>query len=456
MAMSVSNKVAWSEGVLLLPQHFQQADRYHEGLLSARLDAIDPLSWGVLRVELDVRALQQGSVALLGFEGILPDGSPLHISAQGGQRGPAQRPVQGHFPASQPALSLYLAVPEERPAVNNYAREGEPLRYNVQTRKVADATRDDQTDELGLAMLNPSLLFGDESRDGFVSVKIAEVVRDARGELAVSDSYIPPCLRVSASPVFRARLERLLALMVARTRTLSEARRLTGEGRAEFNAADVTRFLQLNALNSMFPAMHYLARNADVSPRTAFLLLSQLAGQLATFSADVDMTQPLDFAYDDLKTTFGRLFELNERLLTATEAENYLGCALESLGGSRYHGDLTDPRLETCKQFLLSLECSLPRPQVVQEFVKRAKVASHADLDIVLSTSVGGIQVTESTRPPTELPVRPGLIYFELPSRDLDVYWKHVWQDRNIVVWLPPLLEQAQTRIKLVGVYGSR
>jgi type VI secretion system protein ImpJ len=326
----------------------------------------------------------------------------------------------------------------------------------VSTRKVADSTRDDQSDEIGLARLNVTLLFGDEPRDGLVTLKVAEVVRDTRGELRLSDSYIPPCLRVSASPVFAARLERLLGLMTSRTRALSEARRLTAEGRAEFNAADVTRYLQLSALNSSLPAMHYLARHADALPRTAFFLLSQLAGQLATFSADADMTQPLEFDYHDLKTTFGKLFSLNERLLQATEQENYLTCPLEELGGSRYHGDLQDGRLEKCVRFLLSVESALPRPQVVQEFVKRAKVASHEDLDIVLSTSVGGINVAESVRPPPELPVRPNLVYFELPSRDSDVYCKHVWQDRNIVVWLPPLLEQAQARIKLHGVFGAR
>ena len=88
-------------------------------------------------------------------------------------------------------------------------------------------------------------------------------------------------------------------------------------------------------------------------------------------------------------------------------------------------------------------------PIAVREYIPLA-------LPFAILTVIGGINVTESVRPPPELPVRPNLVYFELPSRDSDVYCKHVWQDRNIVVWLPPLLEQAQARIKLVGIFGAR
>src|SRR5688572_14839562 len=101
MTMKVTDKVAWSEGVLLRPQHFQQFDRYHESLVAARLDAIDALNWGALHVELDERALQQGMVALNAFEGIMPDGTPVLLDAHGAQTAPKQRPLEPHLPPAQ-------------------------------------------------------------------------------------------------------------------------------------------------------------------------------------------------------------------------------------------------------------------------------------------------------------------------------------------------------------------
>src|SRR5689334_3227565 len=110
MAIKVPDKVAWTEGLLMLPQHLQQQDRYHENLLSTRFEALDPLSWGALRVELDPRMLTEGSVSLTAFEGILPDGTPLSL-APGAQRLPQPRAIQNHFSPAKPALGIYLALP---------------------------------------------------------------------------------------------------------------------------------------------------------------------------------------------------------------------------------------------------------------------------------------------------------------------------------------------------------
>ena len=143
----------------------------------------------------------------------------------------------------------------------------------------------------------------------------------------------------------------------------------------------------------------------------------------------------------------GRFVEVNERFLTVT---------LQPHESGRYFGDLTNVRLDACNRFLISVESTLPRPQVVQEFVRRAKVASHDDMDIVVSTSVGGINMSESRDPPPELPVKPGLVYFDLPSRGNDVYWKHVVNDRNLVVWLPPTLDHDKPTVKLLGTFIAR
>jgi type VI secretion system protein ImpJ len=456
MSMRLTDKVAWAEGVLLLPQHFQQLDRYHESLVGARIEALDPTSWGALRVELDARALSQGIVSLVTFEGIMSDGTPLKLEAADGSRMPTPRAVEHHFPPNQKALEVFLAIPMERSGVNNYGSAGEVLRYALTQRKLGDATRDDRHAEVQLAVPNLSLLFGDESRAGCATLQIAELVRDASSELLLSPRFVPPCLRISASPVIAGRIEHLLRAGISRLRFLSEARRVTGEGRVEFTAADVTRYLQLNALNTMLPALHYLARSRDVAPRTAFLLLSQFAGQLATFVPAADMSEPLDFNFADLSTTFGALFDLCDQLLAASDTERFVSCLLAPREGGRHYADLKDVRLERCERFLLAVESSLPRPLLVEEIVQRGKVASHGDIEFVLTKNVGGIAVVESHKPPSELPVKPGLVYFELPDPGSDVYFRHVRKDRNLVVWLPPTLDPALVTIKLVGVFGSR
>jgi type VI secretion system protein ImpJ len=452
MTMKVADKVAWSEGVLLRPQHFQQLDRYHEALVAARLDAIDALNWGALHIELDERALQQGLITLSAFEGIMPDGTPVLLNAQSAQAAPKPRPLEPHLPPAQTGTLIYLAMPQERSGVTNIAEEGDQLRYALRTRKVADIARDDRHTEIQLALPNLVLVFGDESRDGFTAMPIARVVRNESGAPVFSDTYVPPCLRLQCSAAIMRRLEHLLTGMIARFRVLRDARRITGENRVEFNAADVTRYLQLHALNSMLPSMFHLAHAREASPRAAFLLLSQLAGQLATFAPDGDMTTPINFEHTDLEASFSAIFDLCERLLSALDTERYVVCQLKLQSNGRFYADISDVRVEACRRFMIGIDSKHARALIAQEFTQRAKLASHGDIDFVLSRNVSGIRVNTCERPPPELPTRPGLTYFTLPTPDDDVYWKHVRKDHNLVVWLPPALDAEQCTVALYGL----
>lgn len=454
--MKLAGKVAWSEGLLLVPQHFQQSDKYHESLLSARFTAGDPQGFGVVSLELDGHRLaQQQEVALTRFEGVMPDGLPISCGEGLGELPPA-RAIADHFTPTMEALEVYLSLPAERPGISNYAADGERLRYRVRSRPLADISADDRAVEVGLLQPNPRLMFGDEPRDDSSSLKIAELVRVGPDRMAVSTTYIPPCLQISASSVLMRRVKALLSQTVMRLRSLSMERKVVGGGRVEFNSADVTRYLRLNAFNSALPLIRYLAEVGDVPPRSAYWVLSQFAGQLAAFSPDADMAAPMPYEFLDLRRTFGVLFDLIEHLVAATDVETHLTCPLELHEHSRFFGDLTDPRLANCRRFFLAVESPVPRARLVQEIVQNAKIGSLDDLEIVLASNVGGVDVRESSQPPPQLPQRPGLVYFDIPIRNDDVYWRHVAQDRNMVVWLPPSLDSTATQIKLVGLFDSR
>ena len=78
---------------------------------------------------------------------------------------------------------------------------------------------------MAFAHRNAVVLFGDEARDDFDAIKIAEIVRDGTGALLVNEAYIPPALRIDASPFLMGGVRRLLALMVAKQRQLAGDRR---------------------------------------------------------------------------------------------------------------------------------------------------------------------------------------------------------------------------------------
>ena len=97
--MKPPQRVVWSEGMLVSPQHLQQQDLYHERLLDDRIAALSPYRWGVVSVEIDAGALGSDQLRLTRFVGVLPDGLYLGFEGQGRRvpgRPPHRRALQPH------------------------------------------------------------------------------------------------------------------------------------------------------------------------------------------------------------------------------------------------------------------------------------------------------------------------------------------------------------------------
>ena len=68
------NKVVWSEGMFLFPQHFQQQDRYFEFLIKKTLK-LSKYCWGLEKLEIDQELLALGKISLKSCYGIFQDGT---------------------------------------------------------------------------------------------------------------------------------------------------------------------------------------------------------------------------------------------------------------------------------------------------------------------------------------------------------------------------------------------
>jgi len=76
--MSWYNKVAWSEGLFLRPQLFQQQERYLEHLAHKRAAPLGPFFWGFSHYALDSESLSLGKLVLASAAGVFSDG--MHTS----------------------------------------------------------------------------------------------------------------------------------------------------------------------------------------------------------------------------------------------------------------------------------------------------------------------------------------------------------------------------------------
>jgi type VI secretion system protein ImpJ len=443
----------------------QQQDLYHERLLDERIAALAPYRWGVVSAEIDPGALGTDLLRVTKFVGILPDG--LYVGFESGDpECPPARPVGAHFAPTQPSCDVYLGLPKEREGVPSVVAEqligsaassAKPAstqsaraRFRSVSRNMADMTGTAADLSIGFAHRNTVVLFGDESREDFDAIKIAEIVRDGRGALLVNETYIPPTMRIDTAPFLMGGVRRLLSLMVTKQRQLSGDRRQRDGASIEFNAGDITRFLQLSTVNAAIPLLTYATSNGEISPNQLYLLLVQVAGQLATFSTDVDPSRLPLYVYTDLRGTFEELFARVTQLLQTTVREAYMTVPMEIVDGVHL-GKLDDDRLLAAPQYVLAVRSEIPEAQLAQRLPGLCKIASRTQLpQVIRSAATPGVPIQVTHRPPSEIPVRAGVTYFNLNLQN--DYWAQILKDRLVSIYLPPPFDPERVKLELLAI----
>ncbi|WP_242395619.1 type VI secretion system baseplate subunit TssK [Anaeromyxobacter oryzisoli] len=448
--MKTPQRLVWSEGTFLAPQHLQAQDRYHEALLAARLDALAPHPWGVAALEIDAAALASGQLRLQRFEGVFRDGLVAAFSEEDGEAPPA-REVGAHFPASARSLDVHLAVPLDRDGVAAYAEaggDGLHARYAVATREVQDATRPGAGAPVAFARPNLALLLGNESRADHETIKIAELVRTGTGQLAVSDAYVPPLLRVAGAPRLLAALRELVTRLLAKQRDLAGSR----PGAAAVSAPELTRMLQLVVVSGAYPALAHVAETGDVSPLDAYLALEQLAAQLAAVSPDAEVASLPKFNHADLRSTFEPLLARIQAFLGGLALEQFLRVPLEVRAGLHV-ARVQEERLLRGVPLFLSVKSDIPENQVAEQLPRLCKAAALTDIQSLVQAAAPGLPLQATLRPPPELPQRPGVVYFLVtPAERL---WKNVVADRTLVFYLPPPFDASRAKVELLALTGA-
>src|SRR5690348_5905008 len=116
--MSIHNKVVWSEGLFLQPQHFQQQERYFERYVEARCRGLLSNSWGFTEVELERDLLGIGKFGVRRLAGVFPDGTPFRLPDDD----PLPLPID--IDANLRDQVIHLAIPLRRSGEPDVDREG--------------------------------------------------------------------------------------------------------------------------------------------------------------------------------------------------------------------------------------------------------------------------------------------------------------------------------------------
>lgn len=451
MAKRRAHRVVWGEGLLVCPQHFQQQELYLHELVEARASWPNPHAWGLMNLELDPVALKTGELAVKSVRAVLPGGLLVELD-EGDPALPGSRPIAPAFESTAAVLEVFVGVPYAVEGSENYGSgDGTAARsFETWSREVLDLV--DAATEVSVSFARPKVvvLFGSENREHFHTIKIAELRRDDSGGFELSADFVPTCLRLSGAPPLRQWTSELLELMVAKRRSIASALRQVDSSRVEFTAQDVTRSLQLAAIAAQIPMVRHLSESSDSTPFQLFSALSQLAGHLTTFSADITPEELPIYTHGDLRETFSELFNKLRRLLELAMAENFLEVPLEARRDGMWISMLKDPRLLECPVYVLALDANAPQQEVANRVPHLSKVASWKQIPKIVRSAIPGAPLKASHRPPPEIPIRPHEVYFMVDTSH--EYWDQILREKTIAIFLPPPFDSSRAKARLFAI----
>jgi type VI secretion system protein ImpJ len=419
--MTWHNKVMWTEGMFLQPQHFQQQDRFAGRQLDGRVTASTPWAWGFVALQVDDAALLQGRVMISAARGVMPDGLAFSV--------PNDDPAPPAFdvPADARDQTLVLAVPQSRPGVaESDVEAGEsamPPRWRVADVEVADIHAGSLREApLQVGRLNLRLMLERDTNEGYVTLGVVRVIeRRADGRVVLDSQYVPPMLHAPAHPVLDACLREVHGMLYQRGEALGA--RLAQPGRA--GTGEIVDFLLLQLINRFQPQFAHLERLPVLHPERLFDLCLGLAGELSTFREQRRPPAYPAYRHEDLDASFRPLMADLRQSLSMVLEQTAIPIDLQE----RKHGIrvavIADPELLRTAAFVLAVNAQMPGEALRMRFPTQVKIGPAERIRDLVNLQLPGVTLRALPVAPRQIPFHAGYTYFELETRGNEL-WKQL------------------------------
>ncbi|GAA0358819.1 type VI secretion system baseplate subunit TssK [Bowmanella denitrificans] len=413
--MASNNRIVWSEGMFLRPQHFQQQDRYFLEQLRASTQVLQGYLWGFQALKLDQELLKVGKLSFKQCRGILPDGLCFDLDGQA--------PVMD-LPEGSRDLTVYLSLPVTTASGQEFSTSEEErhvrfLSYVHLVRNTAESQANDA--EIELAQPRFDLAVTNKQMDAFQTLAVARVLEVGADRNVILDTdFIPPCLDVSCQPNLHGFVVELESMLHQRAESL--ASRVSGAGRSSTEIAD---FLLLQAINRIEPLIHHLLNQPCLHPLQLYQQLLQTAGELATFTNRSRRPEGLaPYRHEALRETFVPLMNsLRQAMSTVLEqAATQIELSTANQYGIRT-ASIGNREMLRKAMFIFAVRADVADDKLRQGLPGQMKIGAVDKIAQLINKSLPGVAISPLPAAPRQIPFNAGTTYFQLDKST------SAWQD---------------------------
>jgi len=445
MASGRLNPVAWTEGMFLRPQHFQQHDLYLEERLRYHLQTLNPYHWGVRQLSINEDQLTANKFEIQQLEAVMPGGTIVRT-------GDNAIVEPRSFDPSLERIAVYVAMRRVSDAEAGAAAEqgdGEGVRYQIRERDLPDRTRSGAIAPVDLAYPNLKLFFTGEEQELelYESFKLAEVV--ATGEkrrFELAEDYCPPLLAVEAFAPLLDRIGQIVAQIKAKVIVVA------GRTSGTLAVAELPRYWMRYTLARISPMLTHLLSAGWTHPFALYTTLVDAAGSLAAFNLAEPAELP-PYRHDDLFGCFGELVAFLEQQLSEAVPDRFhrVDVVFDAEKKLYYTDELNTDLVRPRNAYYLAVKADIEAEELVGRITKEAKIGALSTVKLGLRANLAGLSVEPLPAPPTEVELLAGFHYFSLDPHHAK--WKKVQEDYDFAVSLPNV-DSADIRLYVVEGEG--
>ncbi len=420
--MSLNSKVVWSEGMFLNPHHFQQQERYLEGLVDGRISSIGAYGWGFEEFDIDQKMLGLGKISMLQGKGVMPDGTPFDFPATD-----QPPPVIDLAEGTQDAI-VYLCLPVSRQGTVNFAAEGSTqslARYVSVEQEVRDVSNDSgDTVTIDVGNLNLRLLLETDDLSGYVCIgmlRIAEM-RDDKN-VALDDTYIPTCLDCKKSVQLSGFLSEIISLLHSRGEAI--AGRLADASRGA--TAEVADYMLLQLINRYEPNARHMAQVNGLHPVDLFAQIVQMVGELSTFIASSKRAEIFPaYLHDDLQASFAPVITTLRNSFSVVHEQTAIALELVDKKYGIRVAEIVDRSLIGTATFVLAAKADVTEETIRNHLPAQIKIGPVERIRQLVNAAMPGVALKPLPVAPRQIPFHTGYSYFQLePKSDFWNELKH-------------------------------
>jgi type VI secretion system protein ImpJ len=408
--MSAHNKVVWSEGLFLQPQHFQQQDRYFERFVEGRCQALIPHSWGFTEIELERDLLSIGKFALRRAAGVFPDGTPFRMPDDD----PLPAPVD--VGAQVRDQIVYLAVPVRRADATDVERAASAdglVRHEVREWEARDATSTSGNAALlEVGALRTRLLFASDVTQAYACIPLAHLIEcRSDKQVVLEEAFIPTVLHARAATRLATFMKELVGLLHQRGEALGGRVAATDRG----GSAEIAQFLMLQAINRYEPLVAHFADSGGPHPEELFRVCVSAAGELATFTAASKRAPGLaPYRHDRLRESFEPVIAALRASLSTVLEQSAIPIPIEAKKFGISVATVADRTLFSTAVFVLAARADLPAEELRRRFPAQLKIGPVEQIRDLVMAALPGVPVHPVPVAPRQIPFHAGFVYFEV------------------------------------------